>query len=144
MQSIPKSNRSITCESFFIPPTTLIKFLLSITLINFVIHLEEILGPKPSPNWKFSIPNSRHISMAFSKSFSSNFELLITILTGNFVELTLSISFAKASELFLERLKKLGVYSIPPAPESIAKDKNSSIKSNGKSANGKENFFFLK
>ena len=58
--------------------------------------------------------------MAFSKISLSNFVLLIIIFIGNSDELILSISVAKVFKLFLERLIKLGKYSIPLEPTSFA------------------------
>ena len=55
--------------------------------------IKATIAAKPSPNWKFVIPNSREISMAFSKSSLCNFVLLIIIVTGNSEALIISISF---------------------------------------------------
>ena len=102
------------------PPTIFIELWLPRNFIISTISTLETGAPKPSPNWKFVIPNSREISMAFSKSSLSNFVLLIIIVTGNSDELILSISVPKVFKLFLDRLRKLGVYYIPLAPASIA------------------------
>ena len=102
------------------PPTIFIEFWFPINFNISTISTLEIGAPKPSPNWKFVIPNSIEISMAFSKRSLFNFVLLIIIVTGNSEELIISISFAKVFRLFLERLRKLGVYSIPFAPASFA------------------------
>ena len=101
-------------------PTTFIEFWLPINFNISTISTLEIAGPKPSPNWKFVIPNSREISMAFSKSSLSNFVLFTIIVTGNSEALILSISLAKLFKSFLDSFRKLGVYSIPLAPLSFA------------------------
>ena len=56
--------------------------------------------------------------------------------TGNPEDLTCSISAAKVSKFRLDKLIKFGIYSIPFAPLSYAKQTNSSINETGKSAKG--------
>ena len=56
--------------------------------------------------------------------------------TGNPENLTCSISAAKFSKLPLDKLIKFGIYSIPFAPLSFAKQTSSSINETGKSAKG--------
>ena len=102
------------------PPTTFIEFCLPMNFNIPTISKLERAGPKPSPIWKFVIPTSREISKAFSKSSLSNFVLFTIIVTGNSEALILSISLAKLFKLFLDRFRKLGVYSIPLAPLSFA------------------------
>ncbi len=52
--------------------------------------------------------------------------------TGNPDNLTSSISAAKFSKFLLDKLIKFGIYSIPFAPLSFAKQTNSSINETGK------------
>ena len=56
--------------------------------------------------------------------------------TGSPDNLTCSISAAKVSKFLFDKLIKFGIYSIPFAPLSFAKQTNSSIKETGKSAKG--------
>ena len=102
------------------PPTTFIEFCFPMNFNISTISTLESAGPKPSPIWKFVIPNSREISKAFSKIFLSNFVLFIIIVTGNSESLILSISLAKLFKSFLDNFRKFGVYSIPLAPLSFA------------------------
>ena len=50
IESTPKSNKSITCESVFMPPTTFIEFCFPMNFNISTISTLETGVPKTSPN----------------------------------------------------------------------------------------------